>query len=150
MTESSNLSPWTKHIAFKYHPKSYVDPKRLRIIYTRLEDQLADILTEPLPDGQFHILRKILNGWVIVTSICEGLLRYTKQLRFISVLVVLQLSKLFVVAFWNVHVLYVLWNVEFKRKHFEKTALMPLMLQLVDGTHDALPICREYHQARPS
>ena len=41
-----------------------------------------------------------------MTSICEGVLQYTKQLHFISVLVVLQLSKLFIIVFWNVHVLY--------------------------------------------
>ena len=63
MTKSSNLSPRTKQIALKYHHfKSYVDSKWLRIIFTRSEDQLADIITKPLPDGQFHILRKVLNG----------------------------------------------------------------------------------------
>ena len=34
------------------------------------------------------------------------MLQYTKQLHFMSVLVVLQLSKLFIIVFWNVHVLY--------------------------------------------
>ena len=64
MTKSSNFSVRTNHIALKYHHfKSYVDSKRLRIIYTCSEDQLADILTKPLPDGQFHILQKVLNGW---------------------------------------------------------------------------------------
>ena len=34
------------------------------------------------------------------------LLRYTKQLHFMSVLVILQLSKLFIIVFCNVYVLY--------------------------------------------
>ena len=45
ITESSKLFTRTKHIALKYHHfKSYVDSKRLRIIYTCSEDQLAEIL----------------------------------------------------------------------------------------------------------
>ena len=45
MTKSSNFSPWTKHTVLKYHHfRSYVDSKRLRIIYTCSEDQLSDIL----------------------------------------------------------------------------------------------------------
>ena len=43
-----------------------------------------------------------------------------------SVLVVLQFSKLFIIVFWNIF-----WNVVFRNKHFEKTALMPSMPQLV-------------------
>ena len=64
MKKYSKFSSRTKHIALKYnHLKSYVYSKQLRIVYTRSEDQLADILTKPLPDGQFHILQKFLNGW---------------------------------------------------------------------------------------
>ena len=64
MTRSSTFSRQTNHIELKYHNfKSYVDSKWLRIIYTCSEDQLADITTKPLPDGQFHILQKILNIW---------------------------------------------------------------------------------------
>ena len=82
MTESSKLSPRTKQIELKYHHfKSYVYYKRLRIIYTCSEYQLADILTKPLSDAQFHILRKVLNGWWIVTYIFKGVLRSTKKLH---------------------------------------------------------------------
>ena len=64
MNESSKLSPRTKNIALKYHHfKYYVYSKRLRIIYTCSEYQIADILTKPLPDGQFNILKKVLNCW---------------------------------------------------------------------------------------
>ena len=80
MTKYSKFLPQDNHTALKYHHfKSYVDSKRLIIIYTWSDDHLADIITKPLPDGQFHILRKVINGWWIVTSICEGLARYTKN-----------------------------------------------------------------------
>ena len=124
MIESSKLSPQTKHTALKYHQfKSFADSNRLRIIYTCSEDQLADILTKPLLDGQFIILRKVLNGWLIVTSICEVVLRYKKKLHFISVLVVLQLSKLFIIVFWNVHVLYTYFGMLNSEIKFSKTRI---------------------------
>ncbi len=64
MTETDKFTPRTKHIALKYHHfRSFVDSKRIRIEYVRSEDQLADILTKPLPDGQFHTLRYLLCGW---------------------------------------------------------------------------------------
>ena len=55
-------------------------------------------------------------------------LRYTKQSHFMSVLVAFQLSKLFIIVFWNVHVF---CNVELRDKHFEKPASMLSMPQLV-------------------
>ena len=64
MTESTKFTPRTKHIALKYHHfKSYVDSKRIRIEYIRSEDQLADIFTKPIMDGQFFVLRYKLCGW---------------------------------------------------------------------------------------
>ena len=64
MTESSKFTPRTKHIALKFHHfRSFVDSKKIRIEYINTEEQLADIFTKPLPDNQFHILRKKLCGW---------------------------------------------------------------------------------------
>ena len=79
--------------------------KQIKIIYTRSEDQPADIPTKILPDGKFHIWLKVLNGGWIVTSNCEGVLQYTKQLYFMSILVVLRLPKLSIIVFLNIHVL---------------------------------------------
>ena len=62
MNKSPKFSPQTKHIALKYHHFEYnVDSKRPKIIYTCSEDQLADIITKPLPDRKFHRLKKVLD-----------------------------------------------------------------------------------------
>ncbi len=64
MTQTDKFTPRTKHIALKYHHFwSFVDSQRIKIEYIRSEDQLADILTKPLPDGLFHTLRFRLMGW---------------------------------------------------------------------------------------
>jgi hypothetical protein len=64
MAESDRFSPRTKHIALKYHHfKSHVDEGKISISYINTHEQLADILTKPLDDKTFFVLRMMLNGY---------------------------------------------------------------------------------------
>lgn len=64
MAESTKFSPRTKHIALKYHHfKQFLDSGRISIRYVNTHEQIADILTKPLNDQTFFILRRMLNGW---------------------------------------------------------------------------------------
>jgi hypothetical protein len=64
MAESNRFSPRTKHIALKYHDfKSHVDEGKISISYINMHEQLADILTKPLDDKTFFVLRMMLNGY---------------------------------------------------------------------------------------
>ena len=66
MATSQKFSPWTKHIALKYHHfRSFVDgdnPK-IWINYIHTESQQANILTKPVKPDLFPKLRYILMGW---------------------------------------------------------------------------------------
>ena len=58
MAEDHNFTPSTKHIALKYHNfRSHVDSGKIKIIYKPSEEQIADILTKPVNDPQFYVLR---------------------------------------------------------------------------------------------
>ena len=64
MTEAHKFTPRTKHIALKYHHFRYhVDSGKIKIIYKPSEKQIADILTKPVNDPQFYVLRYLLMGW---------------------------------------------------------------------------------------
>jgi hypothetical protein len=57
------LTPRSKHIAVKYHWfRSHIGPD-LQLKYISTNDQLADILTKPLPRIKFEAARKRLMGW---------------------------------------------------------------------------------------
>ena len=57
MTEAHKFTPRTKHIALKYHHvRSHNDLGKIKIIYKPSEEQIADILTKPVNDPQFHVL----------------------------------------------------------------------------------------------
>ena len=48
------MNPRTKYIALKYHHfRSYVSSKQVSIMPIDTIEQMADIFTKPLPDGQF-------------------------------------------------------------------------------------------------
>ena len=64
MATGTKFSPRTKHIALKYHHfRSHVKKGRINIRYKPSEEQLADILTKPLPNEAFFTLRYMLCGW---------------------------------------------------------------------------------------
>jgi hypothetical protein len=58
MAESNRFSPRAKHIALKYHHLG-----KISISYINTHEQLADILTKPLDDKTFFVLRMMLNGY---------------------------------------------------------------------------------------
>ena len=64
MATEIKYSPETKHIALKYHHfRSYVKSGRVEIQYTPTEEQLADLLKNPLSTKAFFTLRYMLCGW---------------------------------------------------------------------------------------
>ena len=64
VAKSPKFTPRTKHIAIKYHHfRSYVENGTVLIKSIDTKDQLADILTKPLPEKAFCFLRKGLMGW---------------------------------------------------------------------------------------
>ena len=64
MASGTRLSPWTKHIELKcHHFRSHLKSGRVNILYKPSAEQQADILTKPLPNEAFFILRYMLCGW---------------------------------------------------------------------------------------
>lgn len=64
VAKSPKFTPRTKHIAIKYHHfRRFVDDNTIDIQSIDTSEQLADILTKPLPEKAFCYLRKRLMGW---------------------------------------------------------------------------------------
>ena len=64
MAAGIKISPRTKHIALKYHHFiSHVKYGPVAIHFRRTEEQLADILTNPLSNEALFTLRCMLCGW---------------------------------------------------------------------------------------
>ena len=59
----------------------------------------------------------------LLQYIFEWVLRYTKQLHLIIVLVVLQLSKIFIILFCNVHVLYTYFGILNSEENISKNRI---------------------------
>ena len=58
------IRPRTKHINQSYHHfREHVERQEVTIQSTPTEDQLADILTKPLPEVSFSRHRKTIMGW---------------------------------------------------------------------------------------
>ena len=58
------IRPRTKHINQSYHHfREHVERQEVSIQATPTEDQLADILTKPLPEPSFTRHRKAIMGW---------------------------------------------------------------------------------------
>ena len=58
------MRPRTKHLNIKYHHfREEVKKGTISIYYTRTEDQIADILTKPLPETSFTKFREKIMGW---------------------------------------------------------------------------------------
>ena len=58
------VRPRTKHLNIKYHHfRGEVKKGNVSIYYTRTEDQIADILTKPLPEISFIRFRERIMGW---------------------------------------------------------------------------------------
>ena len=58
------IRPRTKHINQSYHHfREHVERQEVTIQSTPTEDQLADILTKPLPEVSFTRHRKTIMGW---------------------------------------------------------------------------------------
>jgi hypothetical protein len=69
MAKNLKFTPWTKHIAIKYHHfwKHVITQANLNglisLEYCFTHDQIADIFTKPVQDDIFFKLRKDLLGW---------------------------------------------------------------------------------------
>ncbi len=69
MAESLKFTPWTKHIAIKYHyfhcrvNISFSNSDDIKIKYTSTKKQIADIFTKTVDADSFFTLRKMLSGW---------------------------------------------------------------------------------------
>ncbi len=64
VAESAHLMPRTKHIGIKYHYfHEFVKSSRAKIHPIRTTEQVADIFTKPLSDGQFQYLCQIFMKW---------------------------------------------------------------------------------------
>ncbi len=58
------MRPRTKHLNIKYHLfREEVKKGTISIYYTRTEDQIADILTKPLPEASITKFREKIMGW---------------------------------------------------------------------------------------
>ena len=56
--------PRTKHMAIRlHHFRSYVVKKQITVEHISTKNQLADLLTKPLPKPQFSKLRDMIMGW---------------------------------------------------------------------------------------
>ncbi len=64
IAKSTCLMPRTKHIAIKYqHFREFVKNDKAKIRPIRMTEQVADIFTKPLLDGQFQYLRQKFMMW---------------------------------------------------------------------------------------
>ena len=64
VAESARLTPRTKHIAIKYHHfREFVKSGEVKIFPVSTREQLADIFTKPLDEGQFKYLRSKFLRW---------------------------------------------------------------------------------------
>ena len=64
LARTPKLRPRTKHINITYHHfRSYVADGSVKVYAIESEEQLADILTKPLPQNQFQYLRKKIMMW---------------------------------------------------------------------------------------
>ena len=64
VAESARLTPRTKHIAIKYHHfREFVKSGEVKIFPIGTREQLADIFTKPLDEGQFKYLRSKFLRW---------------------------------------------------------------------------------------
>ena len=65
IAEEPKLRPRTKHLAVKlFHFRHEIKTKQMSIHYVRTNDQLADIMTKPLPRVHFESLRDRIMGWL--------------------------------------------------------------------------------------
>ena len=64
LANTHKLRPRTKHINIVYHHfRQWVRERKINILKVSTEDQLADILTKPLPKNLFVKFRKKIMGW---------------------------------------------------------------------------------------
>ena len=64
VAESARLTPRTKHIAIKYHHfRQFVKNGSVKIYPIGTREQVADIFTKPLDEGQFKYLRNLFLRW---------------------------------------------------------------------------------------
>ena len=64
LVESPRMRPRTKNIAIKYHHfQTHARDKTLAVEYVDTKNQMADIFTKAIGDGQFEHLREMLMGW---------------------------------------------------------------------------------------
>ena len=64
MATRTKFSPRTKNIELQYHHfRSHIKYGRVDIHYIPTDEQLADLLTKPLSNEAFFVLRYMLCGW---------------------------------------------------------------------------------------
>jgi hypothetical protein len=74
LAKAPRMRPWTKHIDIQYHHfQEAVQQKKINISHVSTHEQLANIVTKPLPKSQFQYLRKLLCRWW-TPLVCEGVL----------------------------------------------------------------------------
>ena len=58
------MHPRTKHISQSFHHfREYVERQEIQVQATPMEEQLANILTKPLPESSFVRHRQSIMGW---------------------------------------------------------------------------------------
>ena len=77
--------PRTKHIAVKYHHfREHVKNNIIFVEYTPTNEQLADIMTKPLPLKTLEYLRQNIMGWTARLHNIGKSIKDTDKMAFIS------------------------------------------------------------------
>ena len=64
LTNLPSMTPWSKHIAVKYHFfRESIKDGNVKIMRVKSENQKADIFTKGITVNKFPMIRRLLLGW---------------------------------------------------------------------------------------